>query len=111
MEKTKKPIVAGILAIISGVFGLLGAINYSIGIGDVSGLGKGDMPPFVPSIVLGMPIPSIIIAILALVGGIFALQRKRWKWALAGSIAALLSFFLGGIPVIILVALSRNEFE
>jgi hypothetical protein len=111
LKKTGKPRTGGILAIISGGLGLLGTASYSIGLGSAdSGFGKGDIPPFVPSIIFGMPIPSLIIAVLALVGGIFALQRKRWAWALTGSIAATLSFLLLGVPAIILIALSKDEF-
>ena len=68
------------------------------------------IPEFVPGIVLGTAIPSLLIAVLALVGGIFAVQRKRWGWALAGSIAAIFSFILLGIPAVILIAISKNEF-
>ena len=111
MKKTRKPIIGGILAVISGALGLLGATSYAIGLGDAgSGFGKGDIPPFMPSIIFGMPVPSLVIAVLALVGGIFALQRKNWAWSLTGSIAATLSFLLLGIPAIILIALSRDEF-
>jgi len=111
MQKTRKPKIGGILSIISGVFSSLGAINYSIGIGDVSGLGKGDMPPFIPSIIFGVPIFSYIMAAFALVGGIYALKRRRWKWALTGSIASALSFLLLGIPAIVLIAISKDEFD
>ena len=110
MIKTAKPKIGAIFTIISGAFGILGIASYSIGLGDVSGLGKGDMPPFIPSIIFGMPIPSLIIALLALTGGIFALQRKKWRWSLAGAIAAALSFLLLGIPAIVLIALSKDEF-
>jgi len=111
MSKTKKPIIGGILTIISGALGILGTISYAIGLGDVgSGFGKGDMPPFVPSIIFGMPIPSLIIALLALVGGIFAIRRKNWRWSIAGSIAAALSLILLGIPAIVLIAISKDEF-
>ena len=111
VNKTAKPKIGGILAIISGVLGLIGIASYSIGLGDVgSGFSKGDMPPFVPSIIFGMPIPSLIIALLALVCGIFAVQRKKWRWSLTGSIAAALSFLILGIPAIILIALSKDEF-
>ncbi|MFC1992852.1 hypothetical protein ACFLV3_03470 [Chloroflexota bacterium] len=111
IRKTNKPKSGGILILISGVFGILGAIGYSIGFGDAgSGFGKGDMPPFVPSIIFGMSIPSLIISLLALAGGIFALQRKKWAWALTGSIAAALSFILLGIPAIVLIAMSKDEF-
>ena len=111
MNKTVKPKIGGILAIISGVLGLLGTASYSIGLGDVgSGFGKGDMPPFVPSIIFGMPIPAVVIALLALLGGILAIRRKQWRWALAGSIAAALSLIILGIPAIILIAMSKDEF-
>jgi len=97
---------------ISGALGTLGIMSYWIGIGGAgSGFGKGDIPPFVPSIIYGMPIPSLIIALIALVGGIFALIRKRWTWSLVATIAAALSFILLGIPAIVLIALSRDEFS
>jgi len=114
MEKTSKPTVAGILAIISGVLGLIGAICMFIGFGVTSGalgIPTGYIPEFVPSLVLGMAIPSLLIAILALVGGIYAVQRKRWGWALAGSIAAILAFLPLGIPSLIFAAQSKDEFE
>ena len=112
MERTRKPKIGGILAILSGALGILGAISYTVGLGSAgSGFGKGDIPPFVPSIIFGMSIPSIVIAVIALVGGIFAIRRKRWSWALTGTIAATLSLILLGIPSIILVSLSRDEFK
>ena len=111
MIKTKKPIIGGILTISSGLLGLLGIVNYAIGLGAAgSGFGKGDMPPFVPSIIFDMPIPATVIALLAIVGGILAILRKRWRWSLAGSIAAVLSLIILGIPALILVALSKDEF-
>ena len=109
MEKTSKPAGAGILAIISGVLGLIGAVGYFIGFGVTSGAFY--IPGFVPGIVLGMAIGSAIAAILALVGGIYAVQSKKWGWALAGSIAAILAFLPLGIAALILTAQSRNEFE
>ena len=111
MNKTKKPIAGGVLTIISGLLSLLGIASYSIGFGEPgSGIGRGDMPPFVPSIIFGMSIPAAVIALLALVGGILAILRKQWRWALAGSIAASLSLTILGIPAIVLIALSKDEF-
>jgi len=111
MSKTKKPIIGGILTVFSGLLGLLGTASYSIGLGAAgSGFGKGDMPPFVPSIIFGMSIPAVLIALLALVGGILAILRKRWRWSLAGSIAAVLSLIILGIPAVVLIALSKDEF-
>ena len=100
------------MTVLSGLLGLLGIASYAIGLGDVgSGFGKGDMPPFVPSIIFGLSIPAAVIALLAVVGGILAIRRKRWRWSLAGSVAAALSLILLGIPAVILIALSKDEFE
>jgi hypothetical protein len=115
MEKTKKPTVAGIFNIITGALGIIGAIGMFIGFSVVGGgwgiPGMEAIPAFVPGIILWTAIPSLLIAVLALVGGIFAVQRKRWGWALAGSIAAIFSLIFLGIPAVILVAISKNEFE
>ena len=114
MERTNKPTVAGILAIITGALGLLWAICLFIGYAVVAGtldIPTGYIPEFVPGIVLGMAIPTLILAILALIGGIYAVQRKIWGLALAGSIAAILAFFPLGIPATVFTAQSKNEFE
>lgn len=113
MEKTGKPTVAGIFNIITGVIGILWAIGLFIGYGVVSDawcVPTGYIPDFVAGIILAMAIPILILAILALLGGIYSLLRKLWGLALAGSIAAILLFFLLGVPAVILIALSKNEF-
>src|SRR4030042_3351625 len=60
---------------------------------------------------LFMVMPAITIGTLAIVGGVFAIQRRKWGWALAGSIAAALVPILLGIVAIILLVLSKNEFK
>ena len=111
MKKTRKPLIGGILNIIAGLLGLLGIFSYAVGFGDPgSGIGKGDMPPFVPSIIYGVPIPAAIIALLAITGGILAIMRKRWAWAFTGAIAAALSMILLGIPAVALIAIAKGEF-
>jgi hypothetical protein len=112
MKRSVKPVIGGILSILSGAIGTVGILNYAIGLGAAgSGFGKGDIPPFVPSIIYGMSIPAIIIALLAITGGILAMLRKCWGWSLAGSIAASLSLIILGIPAIVLIALSKDEFK
>ncbi|MFC1893330.1 hypothetical protein ACFLYR_04760 [Chloroflexota bacterium] len=115
MEKTAKPIVAGVFNIIIGAFSILFAISYFIGFTVVGGAwdipGMGSIPSFVPGVVLGTAIIALLIAVLTLVGGIFAVQRKQWGWALAGSIAAIFSYLIPlGIVAVLLVAISKNEF-
>lgn len=115
MEKTWRPTVAGILDIVSGVFALISVIGLIIGIIVIGGAtyfpGKEDIPGFVPAILWSLAIPYLVIAILALVGGVYALQRKKWGLALAGSIAITVFWFFVGIPAIVFTAQSKNEFE
>ena len=50
-----------------------------------------------------------ILGIVAIVGGVSAITRKRFRLSLAGAICALPSVFLG-IPAVIFVALGKREF-
>ncbi len=111
MTKTNRPLIGGILTILSGALGVLGILNYWIGFGaEGSGFGKGDIPPFVPSIIFSLPVPALIIALIAMAGGIFILSRRKWQWGMVGAVAAVLSFLPTGIPALILTGASKDEF-
>ena len=111
MRKTNRPEIAGILALTSGVLASFGAVNYDIGLIQARGFGQGDMPPFVPSLIYGVPELTIVVAVFAMAGGVLAVWRKRWQWSLAGSIAAALSVLPLGAAAMVLIALSRDEFD
>lgn len=120
METRWKPTVAGILSIVSGVVGLVSVFGLIIAISITGGFyipGTEQIPGFIPSLLTGIAIPLALLSILSLVGGIYALQRRKWGLALAGSISAIFASIplLGGLPVgitaTILTALSKNEFE
>jgi hypothetical protein len=55
--------------------------------------------------------PFAILGILAIAGGIFSIQRKRWGWSVAGTIAALVCNFVPGVIAVILTAISKTEFK
>ena len=56
--------------------------------------------------------PLIVIGVVAIVGGVYALRRRIWGLALAGSICALMGpWAILGILAIIFVALGKSEFE
>jgi hypothetical protein len=102
MEKTAKPLTAGILNIIAGAFGAMGWIIFaSIAYGE--GL---DISEFVEFLAIGLLIPA-----LAIVGGTFGSKRKQWGWALAGSIVSIILFLPLGIASTVLNAQSKGEFE
>lgn len=48
--------------------------------------------------------------VVAAIGGVMALQRKHYKWALGGAICSILFPFLG-IPAVILLVRRKGEFE
>jgi hypothetical protein len=105
MEKTWKPTVVGVLAIIAGVLGLIIGVLFATGVGLLGGIfGMGWLSAiFAPLIVFG---------VIAIVGGICALQRRIWGLALAGSICALIGpWFLLGILAIVFVSLGKREFR
>lgn len=113
MEKTWMSITAGILDIICGSFAILVVLGLMIA-GSITGVMMPMMPRFpelVPALLWGLSIPAAIIAILAITGGICALQRKNWGLALAGSIAAFFPSWLLGIAAIVLVILGKDEFK
>jgi hypothetical protein len=56
-------------------------------------------------------VPLLAVVALEIAAGVLSLLRRKWGWALAGSIVAILPFSFLGLTATILVALSRNEFE
>jgi hypothetical protein len=115
--------VGGVLSIVSGAFGILYGLSiivfglifswlvsftdtYSTGelaaeeFGNIMGVIYGVMGGFI-----------ILIGILALIGGIFAVRRKVWGLALAGAIASVITFFPVGIVSIVFTSMAKPEFE
>jgi hypothetical protein len=58
-------------------------------------------------LIIGLPI--LVLGVLAVVGGVSAIRRKRFGLSLAGAICAIISGLLG-ILAIIFVALGKREF-
>ncbi len=107
MKRTCKPIAAGVIDIISGCFGILCAISLIIPIVILEVLEVS----FAEQILVAVAVICAIAGVLGIIGGTFALQRKFWGLALAGSIGALVSIPILGIAAVILTALSRDEFK
>jgi hypothetical protein len=110
MERSWKSLTAGILDIVSGV-GMLFVCFWLVLAGGILGVVGGDVPSWVSALLFGLAGPFAVLAIVAVIGGIFCIRRKIWGMALAGSIAAFFCCFLFGIISIILVSTSRSEFH
>ena len=118
MQKTWKPQISGILSIIGGVIALFGSLAMLIAILAVGITGNwardwefGWLPFNIFSILWAIGIPMFVCGIVAITGGIYALQRKAWGMALAGSIAAFFPAWILGLGSVILIATARDEFE
>ena len=116
MEKTPKPIIAGSLSMFSGGVSLIGFISLliaSIALGWTAADVTGWLPGMniALSILIILCVLLLFTGVLALQGGIYAVQRKKWGWALVGSICALIPTFVLGLAAIMLITLSKDEFE
>ena len=95
MERTRKPTAAGILCIIAGaVFVVPGTV-----------FARSSDPITFFTAPSYMVLIAIVIApvIMPIVGGIYALRRRRWGLVVAGSISTLLSAVILGIYGIIII--------
>ncbi|MFH1381355.1 MAG: hypothetical protein ABIH70_00480 [Chloroflexota bacterium] len=117
----------GILSIVSGGLGLLMTVWWLFAISmfkaifnnpSFYGTSPDKLPPDFAAIMgiflifyAAMGLFYALIGILAIVGGVFALQKKRWGVALAGAIGATIVFLPTGIPAIIFVSLGKQEFS
>ena len=109
VKNTAMPSVAGILSIVSGVLKLLWflvLIIVSIFMAVPERFTR--INPVV--ILVTISLVLIVLGVLAIVGGVYTLQRKNFGLSLAGAIAALLPFNLLCLAAVILLALSRKEF-
>ncbi|MFC1982944.1 hypothetical protein ACFLV5_04105 [Chloroflexota bacterium] len=121
--KTWKPVTAGILDIVGGVLTVLGAvalfvgimffipISRSVGPGPVPEMERWMVPGVLETILVIGVVYLLVVGILPIIGGIFAVQRRKWGLALAGSIAAIFGTSVLGILATIFTAISKDEFE
>jgi len=121
MKQTWKPTTAGILSIVAGAFGVIGSIVF-LTLGTIAGglLGVIGLPdlssiifPALAGIIGALAAIPLAFGIVAIIGGIHALKRRKWGLALAGAICALIACpgFVLGTLAIIFVSMGKGEFE
>ena len=104
MQKTWKPIVAGVLNIVCSIIHFFFIASFLSCVSNFTG-----RPP--DAYALSIAIVAALFVCLEYTGGIYALARKRWGLALAGSIVATSFLWPLGIPAIVFTVLSKNEFN
>jgi hypothetical protein len=111
-----KRVSAGILSIVSGSLGILftawGIFLITVFIPvaakeldvDTSALG------LITSAATIIPMLMGIASLVAIMGGIFAIRRKRWGVALTGTIASIVAFWPTGIVATVMLTGSKDQF-
>jgi hypothetical protein len=105
LQRTWKPIAAGVVAMIGGTLDIVAALAFRIYLS----LGTSGIAPQAV-----VPIEVLLLAagIGAIVGGSFSVRRKHWGLGLAGSICAITPPLMTlGILSTVWIAISRNEFS
>ena len=114
---------AGLFNIISGVTHLMGGIFVLIfdwlgdGVFNILWYGMVGTPltpitqPVAQELQFILAIPVIIISILAMIAGIFALRRQYWILVLIGSVGAFLLTWFFGLPAVLFTIVSKNRFQ
>jgi len=124
MKLTWKPIMAGILDIVAGAISMVGGI-YFVMFSWIFNAIK-EMLRFNPQIVqpaviqwieqmfstlFAVPFVFVFIGIISIIGGVYAMQRRIWVFALAGAIASCIAFPFFGIPSVVITSLAKDEFN
>ena len=118
MQKSQ---IGGILSIISGVLAVLGALALFAfilffgllmrSLPDSNGAQEAQAALAVIGIIYGLGgFFLLALGALAIIGGVFALRQRNWGLALAGAIAATITFFPCGVAATILIAMAQPEF-
>lgn len=103
-KETAMPTVGGILIIIAGLIEIAGGSIIAAGSTFFIPLGFGG------GLAIACGAVVLILGIIALLGGVFAVQRKHFGLAILGGILGLGGWFIPGLIGLILVAVSRDEF-
>ncbi len=116
--ESNKATVAGILDITAGIMGVVGGIPLLVlALGGAALLGTIPEPDanrvaFLPlAIFLPLSIFCFVAGLVAILGGMAALNRRRWGLSVAGAIAAIFGFFPLGIAAVIFTILAEPEFR
>jgi hypothetical protein len=116
LQTTWMPRIAGILSIISGVIGISGGIIIAVVAGvmrlPAEYLTRNGIISSHPVIII-LIIIFVLFNIVAIAGGISAIKRKRWAFAVLGAVCSIFNIWscVLGIGALVFLIQSRSEFK
>ena len=118
MEHSSKPTVIGVLNIAAGASGLIGGfvllLLALVGAGVLGTVldGEEQAIALIPlAFFLPMALMCLTAGIVAVWGGLAALNRTRWTLVILAGVAATVCFFPLGIAALVLTIMAENEFR
>ncbi len=116
MDRQWIPTVAGVLEIVAAICALIGALVFIFICGVINAIPELQHNPEVPvelltGLFLTISVLVFLGGVVCLVGGIAALRRRGWFWAVAGAIVALFVMAPAGVFALVLVLLGEREFS
>jgi zinc-ribbon domain len=120
-KRSSMPVIAGVLTIIAGLLAIgLGVLYLTMGVSDLENSGV-TLPPEVSledvqDLLSVCGALAVLFGVIAIIGGVFAIQRKHFALAIIGGLFGMagIGFFLGALLALIaliLVAVSKEEFD
>lgn len=110
-------ITGGVLTIVNGALGCIGGI-FSVALGGVGFVGDTEEDVVVGATFTGVGILLLLLGIVAIIGGSFAVRKRHFGFAIVGAVCGLLSgwsvYCIGipiGIAAIVLIAISKDKFQ
>ncbi len=112
-EKTIMPVIGGVLILIGGIITLGGGLALVGAGGFLDSMVPVDFEGFemLEDILTACGAILVVFALIAILGGIFGIMRKHFGLVLLGGIFGLIGWFIPSLIGIILVAISKKEFE
>lgn len=116
MDRSWMPTAAGVLNLLSGVISLLGALalvftgTVTTVIPRMTADPQDDLPlGLVSGLFWSLALLALVVALVAVYGGVVALRRGGFGWPLAGAIAAFIAALPLGVIALIFVVGAERE--
>ena len=112
-KKTVMPVIGGIMILVGGVLSLVAGIGLVASVGAFDSLMLVDVEgvDMLEDLMTACGIIFIILGLIGVLGGVFAIMRKHFGLAILGGVFALAGWFIPALIGLILVGVSKDEFE